>query len=200
MTVAMLILAAGFAASDTLSDSGAGLRSVAGRGTVVQVIEADLFRVRLRSQTEIVRLVGVSAPQRTPSSSFDLSPQCYALEAVAEARRIVLGKRVRLARDPIVGDRDQVGNRLVYVALSDGTDLGLHLVREGFGSFTTLFASASLGVRCTSMRMSVPYTTAVVYGERARIHRRCSFLQTTEVSASPGSASPVAAEPRVPSR
>jgi uncharacterized repeat protein (TIGR01451 family) len=81
--------------------------------TVTGVVTADTLEVRLASgAAQRVRIAGVRAPT---------AGGCFAGEATAEARRLALGKRVRLLRE----------GRGVYVTLPGGADLGRALVSGG---------------------------------------------------------------------
>jgi uncharacterized repeat protein (TIGR01451 family) len=82
--------------------------------TVAAVLAADTLEVRLASGAiSRVRVAGVRAP---------VAGACYADEATAEARRLVLGKRVALLRE----------GSGVYVRLPGGADFGRALLSRGF--------------------------------------------------------------------
>jgi micrococcal nuclease len=46
---------------------------------------------------------------------------------------LVLGKKVRLERDPTQANRDKYGRLLRYVYLPDGTNVAEKMIREGYG-------------------------------------------------------------------
>ena len=95
------------------------------RGTVTRVVDGDTLDVRLTSGTRTrVRLIGIDTPERGA---------CYAAKATSRARTLALGDRVVLRGDPTQDTRDRFGRLLAYVSLPGGSDLGLQLIRGGFG-------------------------------------------------------------------
>ena len=81
-----------------------------------------------------VRLIGVD----TPESVDPRRPvEFFGKEASAFTRRLVEGKRVRLAYDWERTDR--YGRTLAYVYLPDGTFLNAELIRQGYGHAYTRF-------------------------------------------------------------
>jgi micrococcal nuclease len=63
--------------------------------------------------------------------------QCFAREASKRMTELVLGKRVRLERDPAQANRDKYGRLLRYVFLPDGTNVAERMIREGYGHEST---------------------------------------------------------------
>ena len=81
-----------------------------------------------------VRLIGVD----TPESVDPRRPvEFFGKEASAFTRRLVEGKRVRLAYDWERTDR--YGRTLAYVYLPDGTFLNAEIIRQGYGHAYTRF-------------------------------------------------------------
>ena len=81
-----------------------------------------------------VRLIGVD----TPESVDPRRPvEFFGEEASAFTRRLVEGKRVRLAYDWERTDR--YGRTLAYVYLPDGTFLNAEIIRQGYGHAYTRF-------------------------------------------------------------
>jgi len=94
-------------------------------GTVSRVVEGDTLDVILASgKRERVRLIGIDAPERGA---------CYFSQATARARQLALRKRVTLRGDPTQATRDRNGRLLGYVLIGARVDLGLTLIRQGFG-------------------------------------------------------------------
>ena len=106
--------------------------------TVVQVVDGDTVRVDLGGGKQgNVRMIGVEAPEVAAPGS---PATCYSGEAVAKARELLDGKRVRLIVDPTQLDRDWKDRLFRYVEREDGLDVGLELLKGGFAKeFTYVF-------------------------------------------------------------
>lgn len=94
---------------------------------VSNVITADTFEVLVGGRPNLVRLIGVVAPQA-------IEPQrqeCFGREAQTASKALVERKVVRMEFDPSVGGRDAEGRVPVYMWLPDDTFLNEVLVREG---------------------------------------------------------------------
>ncbi len=97
----------------------------------VRVVDGDTI---VLDGGERVRLIGVD----TPESVDPRRPvQYFGKEAAAFTRRIVEGKRVRLAFDQQRYDR--YARTLAYVYLEDGTFLNAEIIRQGYGHAYTRF-------------------------------------------------------------
>lgn len=99
--------------------------------TVTGVSDGDTIRVVVKGRTERVRLIGIDAPEL----AHDGAPaQCHARAATRQMRKLVKGKRVRLARDSSQANRDAYGRLLRYVyTAKGGRDVGRTLVAGGHG-------------------------------------------------------------------
>jgi micrococcal nuclease len=98
---------------------------------VTQVLDGDTIRV---GHTR-VRLIGIDAPEIAHRNK---PGEYYGPEAAAFARRLLAGKRVRLAFN--MGDEvDAYGRVLAYVFLEDGTFVNRELVRRGYARVLTRF-------------------------------------------------------------
>ena len=93
--------------------------------TAVRLLDADTFEVRTTAgKRETVQLIGADAPE---------APRCFATQATALARRLILRRVVRISGDRLQPKRDRQGRLLAYVAmLPGGQDLGSRLIREGY--------------------------------------------------------------------
>jgi micrococcal nuclease len=126
-----VLASAGFAAATTIGDAPPASAAAVGaerfllRGTVSRVVDGDTLDVRLgNGKRERVRLIGIDTPE---------VGQCYFRQATLEARRLALGRRVRLVGDTSQAQRDRYSRLLAYVTLPDGRDFGRVLIRGGFG-------------------------------------------------------------------
>lgn len=92
--------------------------------TVVHVCDGDTI---ILSDKKHVRYIGINAPE----ISHDMKPpEYFGNEAREFNKKLVLGKRVRLAFDQ--ERQDAYGRILAYVYLEDGTFVNAELVKEGF--------------------------------------------------------------------
>jgi micrococcal nuclease len=99
-----------------------------GHATVVTVIDGDTLDVRIAGRRERVRLIGID----TPETVHPTKPvECFGPEASARAAELLpVGSVVLLRRD--VEARDRYDRLLAYVTATDGTEVNLALVREGY--------------------------------------------------------------------
>jgi micrococcal nuclease len=98
---------------------------------VVRVIDGDTLVVRLGSQEERVRLLGVDTPEM-PRRGW--AGEYWAGEATAFVRGLLPeGSAVTLRRDPQRKERDSYDRLLCYVELADGRLLNAELIRSGHG-------------------------------------------------------------------
>jgi len=93
--------------------------------TCVIVIDGDTI---VLDGNEIVRLIGIDTPEtKDPRKPV----QYYGREAYEFTKRLVEGKKVRLAYD--LNKKDKYGRTLAYVYLEDGTFLNAEVVKQGYG-------------------------------------------------------------------
>ncbi len=93
--------------------------------TCVEVIDGDTI---VLDGNEIVRLIGIDTPEtKNPSKPV----QHYGREAYEFTKRLVEGKKVRLAYD--LNKKDKYGRTLAYVYLEDGTFLNAEVIKQGYG-------------------------------------------------------------------
>ena len=116
----LCLLAAAVAASASARQSATFTQ----KGVVTEVLDGDTVRVRLLNGTsQRVRLIGIDAAERGA---------CFAAQATARARKLVLSKPVVLRGDATQDTRDRYGRLLAYVWIPGGRDLGYRLVAGGF--------------------------------------------------------------------
>jgi micrococcal nuclease len=116
----LCLLAAAVAASASARQSATFTQ----KGVVTEVLDGDTVRVRLlNGKSERVRLIGIDAAERGA---------CFAAQATARARQLVLSKPVVLRGDATQDTRDRYGRLLGYVWIPGGRDLGYQLVAGGF--------------------------------------------------------------------
>ena len=93
--------------------------------TCVIVIDGDTI---LLDGNEIVRLIGIDTPE---TKDPKIPVQYYGKEAYEFTKRLVEGKKVRLAYD--LNKKDKYGRTLAYVYLKDGTFLNAEIIKQGYG-------------------------------------------------------------------
>ena len=99
--------------------------------TCVIVIDGDTI---VLDGNEIVRLIGIDTPEtKDPRKPV----QHYRTDAYEFTKRLVEGKKVRLAYD--LNKKDKYGRTLAYVYLEDGTFLNAEVVKQGYGSVYRYF-------------------------------------------------------------
>jgi micrococcal nuclease len=95
---------------------------------VDRVVDGDTVRIWRDGKSVPLRLIGGDTPETVHPNQ---PVQCYGLEASAEAKRLLTGKRVEIIYDPSQGRVDAYQRDLVYVELPDGTDFMEHMVATG---------------------------------------------------------------------
>jgi micrococcal nuclease len=93
------------------------------RGKATRVVDGDTIRVRVATREEKVRLIGIDTPE---------VGECFATEASAAMRRLVLNREVVLTGDRTQTRRDVYGRLLAYVNLPGGGDVGRQLLQQGY--------------------------------------------------------------------
>lgn len=96
---------------------------------VARVVDGDTIRVLIADKEEIVRLVGINAPE---SVDRRVDVQCLGVESSNYLKTLLDGVSVMLEPDPTQSDRDRYGRLLRFAFLPDGTDVGLKLLAEGY--------------------------------------------------------------------
>lgn len=83
--------------------------------------DGDTLSVTIGGVDEIVRLLGVDAPEQDA---------CGADEAKARLGELTHGRALTIVHDPYADERDRFGRILGYVEV-DGVDVGLQMITEG---------------------------------------------------------------------
>ena len=102
------------------------------RFEVVRVVDGDTLHLGtpdLGGDSTKVRLLGVDAPEMGTNRSERMY---FAAEATAFAKRLALGKEVRVYLDERAGSRDRYQRLLAYIELPDGKFLNEELLSEGY--------------------------------------------------------------------
>lgn len=91
---------------------------------VTRVIDGDTIVIDTGQR---VHYLGINAPELADQGETN---DCFAADAAARNKDLVLGKTVRLVKD--VSDKDEFGRLLRYVYYVDGTFVNLKLVEQGY--------------------------------------------------------------------
>lgn len=97
--------------------------------SVVRVVDGDTFAALVDGKEEKVRMLGINAPESVDPRR---KVECFGKEASAELHLLLDGKSVELVSDTTQDDRDKYNRLLRYVVLSDGSDVGAMMIKEGF--------------------------------------------------------------------
>lgn len=96
---------------------------------VVNVVDGDTFDVNINGFTERIRLIGMDTPElKDPRKPV----QCFAAEASAKAKELLLNKKVRLAADPTQDNLDKYGRLLRYAYREDGLFFNQWMIQNGY--------------------------------------------------------------------
>lgn len=90
---------------------------------VIRVIDGDTLSLRKEGKTEIVRLIGIDAPELN---------NCEGRKSLAKAQEILRNKQVKLETDPTQDPRDVYGRLLAYVYLPDGQNFNQQMIESGY--------------------------------------------------------------------
>ena len=103
--------------------------------TVLKVLDGQTIAVEWRGAKEVVRYIGVGAPElRQPVE--DPEEDQWARRARDWNRRLVEGRRLRLELDAL--PRDRQGHLLAYVFTEEGTFVNAWLIEFGFAEAVRL--------------------------------------------------------------
>jgi micrococcal nuclease len=97
--------------------------------SVQKVVDGDTFDVKINGKTERVRLIGTNAPESVDPRR---AVQCFGKEASEYLTDLISGKPIFLESDPTQGDADKYGRLLRYAFLTDGADIGLMMIADGY--------------------------------------------------------------------
>lgn len=94
---------------------------------VRRVIDGDTIEVKIGDKNEMVRLIGIDAPEMTDSSMKGLK----ATEAKEKLEEILKNKKVMLESDESQDNRDIYDRLLRYIYLEDGTLVNKEMIKTG---------------------------------------------------------------------
>ncbi len=131
--------------------------------TVLKVIDGDTIVLKLQSQTETVRLLGIDTPETVHPNK---PVECFGPEASAFIKATLKrGTTVKLVRD--VEPRDRFQRLLVYLYLADGTLFNQLLIERGFA-------------RTLNIEPNTAFATQFAHHESNARNRRVGLWQSCE--------------------
>jgi micrococcal nuclease len=102
--------------------------------TVKKVIDGDTLRVTGLPGTDLVRLIGINAPETGKGRTVR---ECFGRESARWLEGLIpRGTSLRLVFD--VGERDRFGRLLAYAYLADGTFVNGAIVANGYAQTMTI--------------------------------------------------------------
>ena len=101
----------------------------AGIYQVARVVDGDTFAVKVGSEEQTIRLIGVDTPEVVDPRK---PVQCFGQEASTKLKELLDNQSVRLEADPSQDNADQYGRWLRYTYLADGTNINLALIEQGY--------------------------------------------------------------------
>jgi micrococcal nuclease len=96
---------------------------------VLRVVDGDTVDVLINDKKQSVRILGINTPETVDPRK---PVQCFGKQASDEAKSLLEGKTVSLQSDSTQDDKDKYGRLLRYVAMPDGSDFGLTMIKTGF--------------------------------------------------------------------
>lgn len=97
---------------------------------VAYVVDGDTIDVRMGTSTVRIRLIGLDTPELVDPRK---PVQCFAKEASARAKELLVGQLVRIEEDASQGARDKYGRLLAYIFLQNGANFNELMIAEGYG-------------------------------------------------------------------
>ena len=119
----------GFALLVDVADEVVAPDKVAGPYEVVDVIDGDTVRVDIESEEEMVRVIGMDAPETVHPTE---AVECFGEEASGYARELLEGESVWLEYDSSQGNRDRYERLLRYITLEDGRNFANAMIEDGY--------------------------------------------------------------------
>lgn len=96
---------------------------------VTKIIDGDTIEVKINTQTEKIRMIGVDTPETLDPRK---PVQCFGNEASAKTKELLLNKKVRLEIDTTQSDRDKYQRLLRYIYRDDGLFINKWLIQNGY--------------------------------------------------------------------
>jgi micrococcal nuclease len=96
---------------------------------VKRVVDGDTVEVTVNGERKKVRLIGIDTPETVDPRK---EVECFGKEASNFLKDLVDGEGVSLEYDDSQGEVDKYGRDLVYLNLTDGTNVNEEMLRQGY--------------------------------------------------------------------
>lgn len=106
--------------------------SISSLVTITKVVDGDTVDVNINGKKDTIRLIGINAPE---------SGECFGRESTGKARELLQGKSVTLETDSSQDNRDKYQRLLRYIFLSDGSNFGELMIKDGFAKEYTFITA-----------------------------------------------------------
>ena len=114
---------------ETKNFSGLGLYEV------LDVVDGDTLRIKIKDKIELVRFLGINTPEVEGKYRHQ---ECFGKEASAKTKELLKNKKVILLPDSNSPDRGKYGRLLRYVFLPNGDFINAILIKEGY-AFSSIY-------------------------------------------------------------
>ena len=96
---------------------------------ISSVVDGDTVKVNINGTIETLRLIGMDTPETVDPRK---PVQCFGKEASNKAKELLIGKKVRIEKDPTQGELDKYGRRLAYIYREDGLFFNKYMIEQGY--------------------------------------------------------------------
>ena len=96
---------------------------------VTSITDGDTIKVLINEKIETIRIVGINTPETVDPRK---PVECYGRQSSDYLTSFLSNSSVHLEVDETQSDRDQYGRLLRFVFLTDGTDVGLEMIKKGY--------------------------------------------------------------------
>ncbi|PWB38582.1 MAG: hypothetical protein C3F02_02610 [Parcubacteria group bacterium] len=97
--------------------------------SVSSVVDGDTIKVNIGGTVETLRLIGMDTPEVVDPRK---PVQCFGKEASNKAKELLIGKKVRIEKDPTQGEFDKYNRRLAYIYREDGLFYNKYMIEQGY--------------------------------------------------------------------
>lgn len=105
--------------------------------TVVDVIDGDTIKIKFADDsTEKIRLLGIDTPEKNDTHK---TVECFSNEASAYLKDLIGDKSIDLKKDKSADNRDKYKRLLRYAYTSDGEDIDLKMIKDGYAYALTKY-------------------------------------------------------------
>jgi len=97
--------------------------------TVAGVVDGDTIKINVDDTVSSYRLIGMDTPETLDPRK---EVQCFGKEASNKAKELLIGKKIRIEREPNYGDLDIYGRPLAYIYREDGLFYNKYMIEQGY--------------------------------------------------------------------